>query len=94
MYPDFSVEEVARELRIDRHYLARLFKERYGVTMQGYLIDTRIRRAAELLCGGHSATESAFLCGYTDFSNFSKMFRRRFGVSPGRYAQSVAAPKE
>ncbi len=87
MQPDMTVEDVARELRIDRHHLARLFKARYGMTMQAYLIETRIQRAAELLCDGHSATESAALCGYADFSNFSKMFRRRFGVSPGQYAK-------
>ena len=87
MQPDISVEKIANELRVDRHHLARLFKARYGVTMQEYLIDTRIRRAAELLAEGHSATESATLCGYTDFSNFSKMFRRRYGVSPGQYAK-------
>ena len=87
MQPDISVEQIAKELLIDRHHLARLFKARYGITMQAYLIETRINRAAEFLAEGHSATESAALCGYTDFSNFSKMFRRRFGVSPGKYAK-------
>lgn len=87
MQPDITVEGVARELHVDRHHLARLFRARYGVTMQEYLIDLRIKRAAELLCEGHSATASAALCGYADFSNFSKVFRRRFGVSPGKYAR-------
>lgn len=87
MQPDITVGKIADELRLDRHHLARLFKARYGVTMQDHLISVRIDRAAELLRAGHSATKSAALCGYTDFSNFSKMFRRRFGMSPGQYRE-------
>lgn len=83
---DISIEEIADALSLDRRYLSRLFKKRYGVTMQEYLLNTRLNRAAELLREGHSVTESAMLCGYADLSNFSKMFRRRFGVPPGAYA--------
>ena len=83
---NITVEEIADALSLDRRYLSRLFKKRYGVTMQEYLVNTRLSRAAELLHEGHSVTESAMLCGYADLSNFSKMFRRRFGVSPGAYA--------
>lgn len=83
--PDLSVEGIAAALSLDRHHLARLFKARYGMTMREYLINTRIHRAAELLREGHSVTETTALCGYTDLPNFSKMFRRHFGVSPGQY---------
>ncbi|MBQ8858506.1 MAG: AraC family transcriptional regulator [Clostridia bacterium] len=83
---DITIEEIAEALSLDRRYLSRLFKGRYGVTMQEYLVTTRLNRAAELLREGYSVTESATLCGYSDLSNFSKMFHRRFGVSPGTYA--------
>ena len=85
--PALSVEEIAAALSIDRHHLARLFKARYGMTMKEYIINTRINRAAELLRVGHSVTESALLCGYSDLPNFSKRFRRAYGVSPRQYAQ-------
>ena len=83
---DITIEEIAEALSLDRRYLSRLFKKRYGVTMQEYLVTTRLHRAAELLRAGHTVNESAALCGYADISNFSKMFHRRFGVSPGAYA--------
>lgn len=84
---DITIEEIADALSLDRRYLSRLFKKRYGVTMQEYLVNTRLNRAAELLRAGHTVNESAALCGYSDISNFSKMFHRRFGVSPGAYAE-------
>lgn len=87
--PSLSIEEIAERLSLDRHHLARLFKARYKMTMQAYLIATRMAHAATLLTKGHSVSESAALCGYTDLPNFSKMFRRHFGVSPSRYAKKT-----
>ncbi len=85
---NISVEGIANALSLDRRYLTRLFKKRYGMTVQEYLIRVRLETAADLLRVGHSVAESATLSGYTDVSNFSKMFRRRFGVSPGAYADT------
>lgn len=83
---DISVESVADTLSLNRRYLSRLFRERYGVTMQEYIVSVRLEAAAKLLSDGYSVGESARLCGYRDQFNFSKMFRRRYGVSPKEYA--------
>lgn len=84
---DVSIEEIARSLSLDRRYLSRLFKSSYGMTMQQYLLKVRLDNAAILLKKGHSVSESAALCGYADVANFSKMFRRRFGMPPSGYAE-------
>lgn len=83
---DITVESIAAMLSLDRRYLSRLFRARYGVTMQEYLISVRLENGAAFLRQGHSVTESARMCGYPDNAGFSKMFRRRYGVSPGTYA--------
>ena len=67
-------------------FVARLFKARYGVTMQDYLISVRLEAAAKLLSSGYTVAESALLCGYRDPFNFSKMFHRQYGISPRDYA--------
>lgn len=84
---DISIEEIARSLSLDRRYLSRLFKKAYGVTMQTYLLSVRLENAAVLLKKGHAVGESAALCGYSDVANFSKMFRRRYGVPPSEYGK-------
>lgn len=83
---DISVEEIAASLSLNRRYLSRLFKTRYGITMQEYLVNVRLEAAARLLEEGYTVGESAQLCGYRDAFNFSKMFHRRYGVSPRAYA--------
>ena len=76
------VEQIADQLHLDRRYLARLFKEHTGCTVQEYLIRVRLEAAAGYLRRGLSVTEAAVLSGYSDVSNFSKMFKRHYGIPP------------
>ncbi len=82
---DLRVEQIARDMNLDRRYLTRLFKEKTGKTVQEYLIATRLEAAKRLLEEGRSVGEAAALSGYSDVCNFSKMFRRTYGTSPGRF---------
>ena len=76
------VEMIAEQMNLDRRYLSRLFKARTGQTIQEYLISVRMEEAQKRLDEGFSVEETARLCGYDDPSNFSKMFKRRLGISP------------
>ncbi len=76
------VEEIAEKMNLDRRYLSRLFKQKTGQTVQEYLISVRMEEAQKYLKQGFSVEAVAQLCGYEDPFNFSKMFKRRFGVSP------------
>lgn len=76
------VEHIAAQLNLDRRYLSRLFKEKTGQSIQEYLISVRLEEAELHLRQGRSVKEAAHLAGYEDVSNFSKMFKRYYGISP------------
>jgi AraC-like DNA-binding protein len=75
MYP-LRVEDIARDLNLDRHYLARIFKEKTGKTISEYIISVRMEEAKNYLKQDFSVEDTARLCGYKDVSNFSKLFIR------------------
>lgn len=79
---EIYVEQIAGNLNLDRRYLSRVFKEKTGQTIQEYLISVRMEEARKLLAEGHGVAETALLCGYPDACNFSKMFKRIYGMSP------------
>ncbi len=81
MYP-IRVERIAEELNLDRRYLSRQFKAEAGVSIQEYLIRTRLKAAERLLRLGYSVKEAGHLAGYEDTANFSKMFKKVRGKSP------------
>ncbi len=80
-----SVEYIADMLSLDRRYLSRIFKQRTGNTIQEYIIGVRIEKAKSLLAEGYNISEAAQRCGYDDVCNFSKMFKKHTGISPGRW---------
>lgn len=86
---DITVEQIAYSLNLDRRYLSRIFKEKTGYTIQEYIIKFRMDAAQKYLIQGFSVEEAAILSGYADPCNFSKMFKRRYGVSPVGWKKKV-----
>jgi AraC-like DNA-binding protein len=61
-----------------------------GTTYRDVLDDTRRELAESYLRDGqHSQTETAFLVGFSDQSNFARAFRRWTGMSPGEYCKAA-----
>ena len=84
---NITVEGIADEMNLNRRYLSRIFKNQTGKTIQEYLIDVRLDEAKTLLSEGNSVSSAARLSGYVDECNFSKMFKKKFGVSPGKWRE-------
>lgn len=82
MHPDLRVEEMARQMNLNRRYLSRLFRRETGLTPQAFLVAVRMQEADRYLRQGMTVGETARLCGYADVFNFSRMFKKTYGVSP------------
>jgi AraC family transcriptional regulator, positive regulator of tynA and feaB len=87
--PNVGPAEIAAEAGISLRYLQKLFACR-GTTCGQYIQSLRLGHAFTLLArrpdvkGGQSISEIAWASGYRDLSYFHRVFRRRFGHSPGR----------
>ena len=82
---DLQVEEIAKNLNLDRRYLSRVFKEKTGFSIKEYIIKVRMEEACQRLKSGESVSSAAIFCGYSDVFNFSKMFKSKFGCSPRQW---------
>lgn len=83
-----SLESVAAVFFIDKSYLARRFKEQYGVTLTTYLQQVRITHAKQMLRFTDKSIEEIGLeCGVGEPAYFSRVFRKLEGVSPSQYRQ-------
>lgn len=86
---NLTVEALAAQFGLNRRYLSRIFKERYGMSVKEFIVRQRMDRAREFLAAGYSVSEAAFMSGYSDVFNFSKMFHKLVGVSPTAYKKSA-----
>jgi AraC-like DNA-binding protein len=81
-----SLEELGRLVGCSPFHLSRQFSETTGLTIQQFLREVRLDRAAALLAQGrHNVTEAAFEVGYNSLSHFTVAFRDKFGCCPGLY---------
>ena len=81
-----SLESVASHFFIDKHYLARLFKAQYGVTLVTYLQQVRITHAKRMLRFTDKSIEEIGLeCGIGELNYFSRVFKKLEGVSPSEF---------
>jgi AraC-like DNA-binding protein len=70
---------------ITRNTLQVVFKKLYGVNVREYKMRVRMERAHELLKQGIQVKWVSILLHYTTPRAFVTAFKKKFGVSPGRF---------
>jgi AraC-like DNA-binding protein len=89
-----ALEELGRRVGCSPFYLSRLFSQEAGMTIQQYIRQLRMERAAELLRTGKcNVTEAALEVGYSSLSHFSTAFHETFGCCPGLYPLKTPTQK-
>lgn len=84
------ISDIAKYLGLDRSYFSSIFKEGLSMSPQEYLINFRMKKAAELLqTTALTVGDIARSAGYTDPLCFSKIFKRVTGLSPLNYRNRV-----
>lgn len=81
-----SIQQLADQHYISLGHLSRTFKEFTGYSPAEYLQNTRMYHSVRLLtCSDMSIKEICRTVGYRDINNFTRQFKKRFGVSPGQF---------
>jgi AraC family transcriptional regulator, arabinose operon regulatory protein len=84
--PFCEVEELASLASLSRSRLSHLFKATTGVSLQTFLSDLRLQRAAELLeSTDMPIKEISYQVGYRHAPSFVRAFRNKVGSSPQDY---------
>lgn len=82
---DISLTALAARVNLSPHYLCRTFTRQVGVPPHSYQLQVRLKRAADMLATGQSLGTIAVELGFFDQSHFHRAFKKKFGLSPGRY---------
>ena len=82
-----TLDQIAGEFFISKHYLCRIFKSATGFSVMEYIIYSRVLMARQLLQQGISVQQAGEMSGFSDNSHFIRTFGHLTGISPGRYAK-------
>lgn len=84
--PELTVAGTAEHFHLSREALSRSFHNETGMTIVGYLQQQRVRRAALLLLNtAQPVAEIALASGFRDSAYFSRVFRRKTGMTPEQF---------
>jgi AraC-like DNA-binding protein len=86
----FNLDDLSKHYLIDKYHLSRLFKESTGFTLLEYIQSKRIRYAKTLLLGDQTILEISQQCGYGDYTNFFKTFKKLAKMSPKHYRATLS----
>ena len=84
-----TLKDLAKQAGLNEYQLKVGFKEIYGNTVYGYLLDHKLDFArVKLDSGRFQVNEVAYQIGYTNPSHFIAAFKKKFGITPKKYLMS------
>lgn len=86
---NITPDDIASYLHISPPYLRKIFAKHCNCSLRDYLLQKRLRYAADQLSLTQCTVLSAAnAIGYNDCAQFSKMFKKHMGISPGEYKKT------
>jgi len=82
-----QLDDLARVAAFSPFHFHRIFKAMIGETLNSFVKRVRLERALYLLThrNGATLTDIALACGFASSSEFSRSFRKHYGVAPRHF---------
>lgn len=88
--PHCTPTDLARVLGLSHDYATRLISRSLGQPPRGFILQERLRLAADRLAAGGAAADVALGLGWQDHKLFLRQFRTAYGMPPGRWLRHLA----
>jgi AraC-like DNA-binding protein len=86
---DLTAKKLAALCCISTVYLNKLFRKEVGEPPFSYITRRRMEIACEMLRERYAVGEIARLVGYSEIYQFSRAFKKYYGMSPKRFVMSL-----
>ena len=88
---DLSIDNIASHFYLSRYYLMHSFKLETGYTIGNYITIKRLTLAQSLIEQGVPVTAAAEQTGFNTYSTFLRAYKKTYGTSPRKRAESDAS---
>lgn len=83
---ELCLDAIAGHFFTSKFHLSKSFRKFTGISIYQYIMKKRLTIARDLIRGGIPVTTACLDCGFGDYSNFLKAFKREYGKTPKEYA--------
>lgn len=93
LHSTVTIDDIVSQASMSRAVLHRKFKQATSMSPIQFVKSMRLNTAAVRLAGGENVSIVAMDVGYESASQFSREFKRMFGVSPKQWRRSHTLPE-
>ena len=87
-----TLHELSQEIGLSLKKLKEGFKQLYGDTVYGYLLEHKMTEAQRMLeSKSYNVNEVGLRLGYSTASHFIVAFKKKYGTTPKKYLMSVSS---
>ncbi|PWW05734.1 AraC-like DNA-binding protein [Paenibacillus cellulosilyticus] len=87
---ELKLSDLAAQSNLSERQFSRLFRRQTGMSFTDYMQSTRMESACRLLASSRSTVgEVANTVGYADLKFFHRLFKKKVGVTPRQYRNTV-----
>jgi AraC-like DNA-binding protein len=91
----FQAEDAAKHAGVSKSYLRALVKKETGKSLRKHLLEIRMDAAQKMLRESYdNINQIALNAGYQSTPHFCRIFKKRTGMTPAEYANSLGTPEK
>jgi AraC-like DNA-binding protein len=87
LYENITIEDMASQIGMSRAVFHRKFKQATNMSPTQFVKSMRLNHAAMKITQGTNVNVAAMEMGYVSSSQFSREFKRMYGLSPKQWSQ-------
>lgn len=85
---ELCLDAIASHFFTSKFHLSKSFRKYTGISIYQYIMKKRLTIARDLLRSGIPVTTACLECGFGDYSNFLKAFKREYDKNPKEYSNT------
>ena len=88
-----TIDQLASYFFMNQYSFMHAFKKCCGISPYQFILQQRLEAAMEMIKKGIPLTSISHSCGFNDYSNFYRSFRKYFKASPRSFAENNKKPE-
>ena len=86
---EITMDTIASRFHFSKYYISHLFKDYVGISPYDYLIARRLYTCNNLIRAGHTVKEACFSVGFSNYSNFFRLYKKHFNITPQQFKDQL-----